>query len=372
MADRRRNDAERALGAPVACEVVKTLREQGRNRVFRIAVTGGPVESVILKACLGDEAAPYVCGDPSSDGAFQRLCNELAGVALLGPMGLGPELYAADAESGCCIEADLGDGETLADRLTADDAASATAALLAYVRSLADMHAATKGMAPRWELLLAERGAHGPGGQSQTPWRFAAPVCLQLAADLGFAPPARLERDLVMVCEAMDDPGDYLAFTPADCCPDNHFLRGERVIFFDCERAQMRHALLDAVYCLAPFPTCWCCAALPGDLPERLIAAYREGFPGGADFDDQLTLALAVWLTVALGTRAYIDWLEDDHPWGLSTRRQRVLEMIRGLRARPGLVTLLPAFADFIGELDRRLGARWPQVEPMPLYPAFR
>ncbi len=292
--------AEAALsahwGAPVACEVVKTLREQGRNRVFRIAVTGGPVESVILKACLGDEAAPYVCGDPSPDGAFQRLCNEWAGVALLGPMGLGPELYAADAESGCCIEADLGDGETLADRLTADDAASATAALLAYVRSLADMHAATKGMAPRWESLLAERGAHGPGGRNQTPWRFAAPVCLQLAADLGFAPPAGLERDLAMVCAAMDDPGDYLAFTPADCCPDNHFLRGERVIFFDCERAQMRHALLDAVYCLAPFPTCWCCAALPGDLPERLIAAYREGFPGGADFDDQLTLALAAWL----------------------------------------------------------------------------
>ena len=355
-------------GAPVACEVVKTLREPGRNRVFRIAVAGGPVESVILKACVGDEAKPYVRGDPSPDGAFQRLCNEWAGAAVLGPLGLGPELCAADPERGCCIVADLGDGETLADRLTADDAASATAALMAYARSLADMHAATRGMASRWASLLAERGAHGQGGgPGQTPWRFAAPVCVQLAADLGFAPPAGLERDLAMVCEAMDDPGDYLAFTPADCCPDNHFLRGERVIFFDCERAQMRHALLDAAYCLAPYPTCWCCSALPGDLPERLVAAYREGFAGGADFDDQLTLALAAWLAA----RVSVGWLAADAPWGLSTIRQRALELIRRLLARPNLTALAPGLAVFAAELDQRLSARWSDFEPMPLYPAF-
>ncbi len=360
-------------GAPVACRLVKTLREQGRNRVLRLAVAGGPVESVILKACVGDEAAPYVRGDPNPNGPFQRLCNEWAGAAVLGPLDLGPKLYAADPERGLCIEEDLGDGETLADRLTADDAASAAAALMAYARSLADMHAATRGMGPRWRALLAEHGAQGPGGGGplQAPWRFAAPIYAQLTADLGFAPPAGLEGDLAAIREAMDNPGDYLAFTPSDCCPDNHFLRGERVVFFDCEGAQMRHALLDASYFLAPFPTCWCCAALPGDLPERLIAAYREGFSGGADFDDQLTLALAAWLASGLATG--INWLEaeTDQPWGLSTIRQRVLELIRRLLERPGLASLTPGLADFAAELDQRLRARWTGLDPMPLYPAF-
>ncbi len=374
--DEWRDAADVALsahwGGPVSCMIVKTLREQGRNRVFRLAVAGGPVDNVILKACIGDEAAPYVRGDPDPDGAFQRLCNEWAGAAMLGPLGLGPRLYAADPDRGCCIEEDLGDGETLADRLTGGDAASATAALMAYAHSLADMHGATQRMAPRWEALLAECGAKTVGASPRRFfWRHANPVCVQLAAELEFATPDRLEGDLAAISAAMDNPGRYLTFTPSDCCPDNHFLRGERVVFFDCESAQMRHALLDAAYFLAPFPTCWCCAALPGDLPERLIAAYREGFPGGADFDDQLTMALAAWVARALALRALVNWLEADTPWRLSSFRQRLLELIRRLLARPNLATLAPGLADFAAELDQRLRARWPDVAPMPLYPAF-
>ncbi|HEY1427634.1 MAG TPA: hypothetical protein VGF50_13270 [Caulobacteraceae bacterium] len=372
-----RTAAERALGAcwgaPVACQIVATLRDKGRNRVFRLAVEGGPVGSVILKACVGDEQAPYVRGDPNPAGSFRRLCNEWAAGAVLAPLGLGPQVHAADAERGCCVEEDLGDGETLAARLTGDDPAAAEAALFAYARSLADMHRATQGMADRWRALLAERGAAADDGGHfiSTPWRFAAPACKAVAEELGFAPPPRLERDLAAIADALDRPGGYLAFTPTDCCPDNHYLRGDRVVFFDCEGAQVRHALLDAAYFLAPFPTCWCCAALPGDLPQRLIAAYRESFPGDAAFDDQLTMALAAWLTAGLAIGRNAKWLDEDGEWGLSTLRQRRLEGIRRLLARPGLATLLPGVADFAAELDQRLRVRWPGVQPMPLYSAF-
>jgi hypothetical protein len=362
-------------GAPVACEIVATLREKGSTRVFRLTVRGGPARSVILKACLPGGDAPYVRGDPSPASAFQRLCNEWAGAAVLGPLGLGPNVYAADAERGFCLQEDLGEGQSLAPLLTGGDPAAAEAGLMAYARSLADMHRATQGMAPRWRVLLAERGStaqEGAGHFTTTPWRYAAPVCTALADDLGFPAPPRLADDLETIRETMDRPGPYEVFTPCDCCPDNHFLRGERVVFFDCETARMRHALMDAAYFLAPFPTCWCCAALPGDLPERLIAAYREGFPGGPDFDDQLTLALAAWFTMALSTRAHINWLEADNPWGLSTTRQRLLEMIRRLLARPGFAALLPGLADFVGELNTRFRAGWQDVEPMPLYRAFR
>ena len=71
-------------GAAVSCAIDKTLRDRGRSRVWRLAVTGGPVESVILKASVGDEAQPYAVGDPTLEGAFRRLCNEWAGAAMLG------------------------------------------------------------------------------------------------------------------------------------------------------------------------------------------------------------------------------------------------------------------------------------------------
>ena len=43
--------AEQALsaawGVPVTCAIATTLREEGRNRVWRLTVGGGPVASVI-------------------------------------------------------------------------------------------------------------------------------------------------------------------------------------------------------------------------------------------------------------------------------------------------------------------------------------
>jgi hypothetical protein len=237
------------------------------------------------------------------------------------------------------------------------------------------MHRATQGALARWQGLLSERGASAGddgGNILTTPWRFGAAICEAFAEELGFATPPGLAADFAKIAAAMDQPGDCLAFTPSDCCPDNHYLRGERVVFFDCEGAQMRHALIDATYFLAPFPTCWCCAKLPGDLPQRLLAAYREGCPDTADFDGQLTMALAAWLPASFAMRAQVNWLEADQPWGLSTARQRVLELQRQLLARPGLSTLAPGFAEFVGEVEQRLSARWSDVAPMALYPAFQ
>ncbi len=292
---------------------------------------------------------------------------------MLEPLGLGPRVYAADIARGFCLLEDLGEGETLAERLIAEDPTAATSALFAYARSLGDLHAATSGNAARWSALLAERGSEGGDvGPTAIPWRQAELDLPAFCSDLGIAPPPGLTADTLAIRSALDQPGDYLAFTPADCCPDNNLLRGERVVFFDCESAAMRHALLDACYFLAPFPTCWCAAALPDGLPQRLLAAYQERFAGGPDFDDQLTLVLAGWLVERLITRRLTNWLENDAPWGLSTTRQRVMALIKQLLARPNLATLLPCLAAVASELERQLSARWPDLPPMPLYPAFR
>jgi hypothetical protein len=362
-------------GVPVRCAIEKTLRERGRSRVWRLAVTGGPVESVILKASVGDEAHPYVIGDPTLEGAFRRLCNEWAGAAMLGPIRMGAIGYAVNLNLGFCLLEDLGDGETLAERLTGDDPAAATSALFAYARSLGDLHAATKGQQSRWISLLAEQGSVASGdGPIATPWRYAALAIPALCGELAIEPPPSLDAELAAIGRALDEPGDHFAFTPSDCCPDNHYLRGERVVFFDCEFAAVRHALLDASYLVAPFPSCWCCAALPDGLPERLLAAYRERFDGGADFDDQLTMALTAWLVSLIIARenTITNWVQTDVPWGLSTVRQRVMALIKHLLARPTLASLAPGLAEVVVELDSHFRARWPDLAPMPMYPAFR
>jgi len=161
-------------------------------------------------------------------------------------------------------------------------------------------------------------------------------------------------------------------FTPTDCCPDNPYLRNDRVIFFDFEGATTRHALLDAAYVLAPFPTCWCTSRLPDGVSERLLAAYREHFPGRLDFDEQLTLALAALVLFTLSSHWPGNWEHEDQTWGLVTVRQRHLFRLQNLLARANLATLLPCLAGVADDLYRTLNARWPDLDPMPLYPAFR
>lgn len=369
--------AEQALqalwGEAIICTITDTFRDEGRNRVYRLAVENGPVASVILKASLGDDENPYVVGDDAPRSAFARFCNEWAGCGILGPLGLGPVAYTGDPERGFYLMEDLGaDAESLADRLTGSDPTAAEEALFAYARSLGELHAATKGSAAQWDMLRQERG--GAPAKPGVPGEFQSEVAKfgEIAERHGIVLPASVAAELARIGDAVESPGDYLTFSPTDCCPDNHALRGERVVFFDCEGAQMRHALLDAAYLLAPFPTCWCTSKLPEGLPKRLIAAYREHFPGGDDFEEQLTLVLAGWVLLTLIWNWNGSWEEEDRTWGLVTLRQRHLHRLENLLTRPHLSALMPGIAQVAEELYGILKTRWADLEPMPLYPAFR
>ena len=360
-------------GEAITCTITDTFREQGRNRVYRLAVENGPMASVILKASLGDDENPYVVGDDAPRSAFGRFCNEWAGCGMLGPLGLGPVAYTGDPERGFYLMEDLGaDAQSLADRLTSDNSKGAEEALFAYARSLGELHVATQGSAAQWDELRQARG--GAATKPPVPGEFLSEVAKfgEIAEHHGILLPIRFATELARISAAVESPGDYLAFSPTDCCPDNHALRGERVVFFDCEGARMRHALLDAAYLLAPFPTCWCTSKLPEGLPERLIAAYREHFPGGDDFEEQLTLILAGWVLLTLTWKWAGNWEEEDHTWGLVTLRQRHLHRLKNLLARPNLVALLPGIALVAEELYGILKTRWADLGPMPLYPAFK
>lgn len=359
-------------GAAVTCLITDTLRNEGRNRVYRLAVTGGPVPTVILKASLGEDKHPYTPGDDRPNTPFNRFCNEWAGCAMLAPLGLGPIPYTGDAQRGFYLMEDLGQGISLADHLTSNDPAAATSSLLAYAHSLGELHARTQGQSAHWHTLRHARGGIAPDQVKTQSWaqelKAFSPLCRRLNLTL----PESLDADLARIVHALDNPGPYAVFTPTDCCPDNHYLRHDRVIFFDCEWATMRHALLDTAYFLAPFPSCWCTSKLPDPMPAQLLAVYRSHFPGTPDFDDQLTFALAAWVLAGLTWNWSGKWEQEDRKWGLVTLRQRHLHRLENLLARPNLPTLLPALAPLIADLKAHFTSQWPDLEPMPLYPAFR
>ena len=358
-------------GTEVTCEITDTLRGEGRNRVYRLEVKQAPVSNVILKASLDSEDNPYTVGDPGPWSAFQRFCNEWAGCQILGPLGLGPNAYTADVERGFYLMEDLGDGESLADRLTGNSPEGVLEALFAYARSLGELHAATQGQDAHWQELqhkLGVKDARATGGS----WQKDVTAFQAICERHGVTIPTGFDLEMARIEDVLINPGVYEVFSPTDCCPDNHFLRGERVCFFDCEGATMRHALLDVAYLLAPFPTCWCTSRLPADLVQRLITAYREHFPGGTDFDEQLTLALASWTISTLTWDWAGNWEESDHTWGLVTLRQRHLHRLENLLARPNLETFLPNLAAVTRGLHETLKTRWADLEPMPPYPVFK
>jgi hypothetical protein len=64
-------------------------------------------------------------------------------------------------------------------------------------------------------------------------------------------------------------------------------------------------------------------------------------------------------------------WAKADRPWRLSTIRQRGLQSMASLLARPGVADLLPGFSEAVAGLQAQLAKAWKGLEPMPLYPAF-
>jgi hypothetical protein len=186
-----------------------------------------------------------------------------------------------------------------------------------------------------------------------------------------------MNADLEQVEAALLDPGPILALSHGDPCPDNTRLLDGELLLFDFEHAGFRHALLDGAYAHSPFPTCWCTSRLPDRLIPVLEAAYRaeiakavEEATDDAWFGRALVTACAYWLMS--GFISMSDCLKGDQVWGISTTRQRVLYRLDVFSRLALAHNHLQALASHTRLLQEQLSAIWTEVEPMPLYPAFR
>ena len=130
---------------------------------------------------------------------------------------------------------------------------------------------------------------------------------------------------------------------------------------FDFEFATGGPVALDAVYLVAPFPSCWCFAPLPQTVVANAVAVYRSVLPLDERELDAAVVAVAV---SALGRLDRIRAKDDS--WGLTSMRPRLLRWLEACEHQQAF----PAAARAASRLVTRLRAEWGDVTAPP-YPAF-
>ena len=334
--------AERALGevagAPVRLRVLAELRA---DRVVRCSVEGIDRASVVVKAAEHGEDAYR---------GITTIHNEQAALTMLGRRapGMAPELLAAVPELGVLVLEDLGDGDSLASLLLGNDPDAARDAALRSAAALGALHAATIGHAAEHAEVRGALSASDPTLDRVTLRD------LDLRALVGLLPGLLTEHDLPrqdqvavdeieQVLTELTDPGDFLALSSGDPCPDNQRNGSDGVRFFDFEAAGYRHALVDAAHLSVPFPNCWCWRALPAEVAGEMQSAYRGSLAVACaaardttEFEHALARTTAAWLVWTLHRRL---------PKAASDAgmRQRTIAALRAVADVPASHAALPA-----------------------------
>jgi phosphotransferase family enzyme len=362
-------------GTVVLVDVEVLSNDHRRNFIARAAAryTNGSARSVIVKAT---RSPSY---DPMDENVLQAsgLAKEWVACAFLAARapsrGHGSALLAGDVAGGIMVFEDLGAHLTsLVDPLLKGTAQEAERALELYATALGRLHADTIGCLDAHHETL--QSVFGSGRPRRPPgWPVEKDAEL-VAHRLGGTQPA---SELELLSSRLSDPGPWLTLIHGDPCPDNALLVDQRIRLIDYEFARPSHALLDGIYWRMGFPTCWCAGRTPADVAARVDAVYRAelstAIPQAHEdtaYRVELTYMAAVWLFTSLSWR--LDQaLERDERWGIWSIRGRllwyleaVIEMTDAARVLPGINKVAQ---DWLAELRRR----WPDVDPLGLYPGF-
>jgi len=366
----------KASGGTVVLGDVEVLsNDDRRNFIARAAAryTDGSARSVIVKAT---RSLSY---DPTHENVLQAsgLAKEWVACAFLASRapgrGHGAALLAGDVAGGIMVFEDLGAHLTsLVELLLKGTAQEAERALKLYATALGRLHADTVGCLDRHHETL--QSVFGSGRPRRAPgWRVEKDAEL-VAHSLGGTLPA---SELEFLSSRLSDPGPWLTLTHGDPCPDNSLLVDQRIRLIDYEFARPSHALLDGIYWRMGFPTCWCAGRTPADVAARVDSVYRAALSTAIPqvrediaYRAELTYMAAVWLLTSLSWR--LDRaLESDERWGIWSIRGRLIWYVEAVIEMTDAAQVLPginrAARDWLSELRRR----WPEANPLGLYPSF-
>lgn len=292
---------------------------------------------------------------------------------------MSPGFFGGDAQIGFFVLEDLGEHPGLTEHLLHGDSTSAEEGLMRFGSSLGQMHALTAGKVEEFERLYQDRlpGVR-PFAMELDHLEEGIEKIKVTLADLGVPVSGAMDAEIQAIVETVRQPGPFLTYIHADPCPDNQFDLGDRFVLFDFETGHFGHALIDATYPRMFWQTCWCANRLPGDVIRRWEARYRaelaKGVPEALDdtvWEDALMDVCGLKLLMTLNWHL-AEAMAEDHDWGIATIRQRVLARLEAFIGSCDEFNRLPALRGMASAALPILSARWKDLTPMPLYPAFQ
>ena len=379
-------EAERMLadrfGSPFHFTTVERLSEPDRrNLILRClsTPTGNFPSKFIIKKVQADVYEP----DNPDSWDTQRFFNDWIGSQFLssleGESSHGPQFYGGNRELGFIILDDLGHHRSLVEPLLHEDAARAEAALLRYSTRLGKLHADTVNKSTLFEQLSQSVSAHGRTiATMEAEVEKDIKTVQTLIEDLGLLPGIAFSQELREMGKVVVNPGPFLVYIHGDPCPDNVFDNDPDLRLIDFEFGYFGHALIDATYARMLFPTCWCANRLPQSMVDKMESRHRTEFVKGCPeakensiWEQALVTICGYWLLNTLAWHLE-PALKEDRNWGIAGLRQRILARLEAFAITAEESGHFPAVYETVGNLRDILSKRWPEIQPLPLYPAFQ
>jgi hypothetical protein len=365
------------VGHPTQFTQVEFISERGRrNLLLRChcpSDTSLPSSLIIKKV----EVSSYKPDDINSWDTL-RFFRDWLGAQFLSTISdqyhHSPRFYGGDLNLGFIILEDVPHHARLVESLLGSNRHQAERALLQYATCLAQLHVDTFDRAGEFEALAR---AIAPKAQFMRE-SVDIPTQQYLLNSLGIQPESRWLHDLNMINEAMNYPGDFLAYIHADACPDNVLDTGEGLRLIDFETGHFGHAFIDIAYGRMMFPSCWCANRLPQNVVQQMENTYRAilvkqrpRVENDSIFETALVKACGYWMLSTL-TRHLESAVRRDLNWRISTTRQRILARLEAFITTAQEFNQLPDLRGTASRLLDLLQSRWRGTPSLPNYPAFR
>lgn len=284
-----------------------------------------------------------------------------------------PQFYGGDCTIGLIILEDVQHDVRLVEALLGSDRLQAERVLLQYAACLAQLHVNTPGRAAEIEELFQTIAPQvKPTKETLNIYQHQS-----MLEKLGIQPENYWLHDLNAIGEAINHPGDFLAYIHADACPNNVLDTGEGLRLIDFETGRFGHVLIDAAYGRMMFPSCWCANRLPPPIVQQIEDTYRTvmsqrclAAQDDRIFESALVKICGFWLLYTL-MRHLESALKRDSNWGISTARQRILARLEAFITTAQAFHQLPALCGTASRLLDLLQQRWRGTPSLPDYPAF-
>ncbi len=369
---------------PVQLSDLEQISEAGRrNLLLRATIANPPADlprTLIVKKVISEHYDP----DDVNSWDSMRFLKDWAGAAFLSQVAPesahGPRFYGGDRALGLILLEDMGATHgSLVGPLLGVDIDGAEAALFHFAERLAQMHVDTWHKEAEFYAVVTTLNSQLATSMQESDnfTERIAKVTAQITA-LGVTLPTELDDELAALAAVVVAPGPFTVYRHGDSCPDNFFWQGMTLRLIDFEFGHMGHALSDLAYGRMIFPTCWCCNRVPPSVIDEMERRYRRIFAqcyptilDDAIWGRAMSEVCGIWLIETLSWLLETS-LTEDREWGISTIRPRIMAQLTAFIETSSALGHLPAWRTVAEQLQSVLQERWPDLEPLPFYPALR